>query len=168
MNTNGLLSDVEGWNVLLSGYMKTKVINSVMLLLEDMDLTGLKPNLDTFKTIVKGLVSMKDYDAYVMAIFFFWREFAKDYPVLKPDIGFLNMLILCCRKSRHLERAVYFLYVINQCQLTPNVETFRELLTVSLRPLERTVYGPTVPLFSMSVCLSGSFNSVGLAKLAFM
>ena len=131
MEANALLSDVEGWNVLLSGYMRTKVIKSIMFVLEDMALVELKPNLGTFKAIIKGLIYMEDYEAYVMAIFYFWREFAKDYLVLTLDIEFLNMLIHCCRKSRHVERAVYFLCVINQCQLTPNLETFRELLVVS-------------------------------------
>ena len=133
MHRSKLLSGVEGWNVLLSGLVKTGVIKSIFLLMEDMELQGLKPNLAIFKTILKGLIAMEEYDAYVMAIFFFWREFAMDYPTLKPDIEFFNMLIHCCRKARLMERAVYFMCAIDQCQLMPSVDTFRELLTVSCK-----------------------------------
>lgn len=130
MKNNDLLSDVASWNHLLSAYLRTTLLKTLYTTLEDMAELHIRPNLDTHRIITEGLCAMDDYQTYILAIYDFWREFAKDYPSLQPDMEYLNKLIFACRRCRHMERAFYFLTVVEQCDLNPDLCTFRELLLV--------------------------------------
>ena len=134
MKSSDLLCDVRGWNILLSGQLRAGHLKHMHSTLRDLTSSGLKPNLDTFKTLTDGLYSMGDHQSYILAAYDFWREFTKEYPRLEPDVEYLNRLIACCRKCKHVERALFFLEVmVKQCGLQPNLNTFRELLNVSFQ-----------------------------------
>lgn len=130
MDKNDLLSETHGWNILLSGFLKTSFIKAVYFTLEDIAERGLKPNLETFKILTNGLNSMGKHYTYTLAIYDFWREFTKLYPAVRPDVEYINKLLLSCRKCRHVERALFFLGVAEQCGLKPDLATFRELLVM--------------------------------------
>ncbi len=132
MRNNDLLSDVRGWNALILGHLRAGHLKHMYSTLRGLAGEGLRPDLDTFKALANGLYTMGDHHSYILAAYSFWRDFTKEYPRLEPDMEFLNMLIACCRKCRHVERALFFLGVVEQCQLKPDLTTYRELLTVSL------------------------------------
>ena len=131
MRNSGLLSEVRGWNTILSGHLRAGHLKHTYTTLRGLAGEGLKPNLDTFKILADGLYSLGDYHSNILAIYNFWREFTKEYPRLQPDIEFLNRLIACCRKCRHVERGLFFLRVVEECGLQADLTTYRELLTVS-------------------------------------
>ena len=132
MDANHLLSSIRGWNILLAGFAKTGVTKSMYTVLDDIAGCGLKPTLDTFKILVDSLCTLDNYYTYTLAIFDFWREFSKNYPALEPDIEFINKLLHCCRRCNNMDRAFFFLGIVEQCKLKPNLATFQELLLVSV------------------------------------
>ena len=132
MQEQGFLQTLEGWKLLMSRYLHLNRIPIVILKLDDMASQGIAPDLDMYKIIVDGLIAMNYYDAYVMASFYCWREFILHYPLMKPDVEFLNKMIYCCRKVKDANRAFYFIAVMHQCKITPVLETFQELLQVSI------------------------------------
>ena len=133
MKSQDLLSEVRGWNALLSGHLRAGHIKHTYSTLRDLTTSaGLKPDLCTFKTLVGGLYGLGDRHAHVLAAYNIWREFAGEYPRLSPDLELLNQLIGCCRKCGHVERGLFFLEVMEECGLKPDLTTFRELLMVSL------------------------------------
>ena len=131
MQEQGFLQTLEGWKLLMSRYLHLNRIPIIILKLDDMASQGIAPDLDMYKIIVDGLIAMNYYDAYVMASFYCWREFILHYPLMKPDVEFLNKMIYCCRKVKDANRAFYFIAVMHQCKITPVLETFQELLQVS-------------------------------------
>lgn len=131
MHKNSLLSTTNGWNLLLYGCLKTRLLRGLGTALEDMAEEGKKPDLNTFKTIVDGLAAMDKYHSYTLAIYDYWREFIKEFPSLQPDIDFINKLLYCCRMCRNMDRALFFLAMVEECGVKPNIATFKELLAVS-------------------------------------
>ena len=108
-------------------------MRTVYFTLEDMADCGLKPDLDTFKTLMDGLNAVDKRHAYTMAIYDFWREFTRHFPTVRPDVELLNKLLYSCRKCGQVERALFFLGIIEGCGLNPDLDTFRELLMVRPR-----------------------------------
>lgn len=136
MDRYDLLDNIKGWNVLLAGALRTNYTPTLDLVLHYLADSSVKPNLDTFKTIVDGLIAMDERHSYSLAIYDYWREFTKEFPELQPDVAFLNKLLYCCRKCGNMDRAMLFLHTMKQCKLSPNLETFRELLTVGLQTMD--------------------------------
>ena len=61
-----------------------------------------------------------------------WKLLVKDLPTNQVTVALLNKLIKCCRLSRDHERAFFFFWVMNEYNLQPDVQTFKEPLKVGL------------------------------------
>ncbi len=133
MRSNNLLGHITGWNLLLTGFLRTKALGLMHLTLQDIAESGLKPNLTTYKTLVDGARVINESDTYRRAAYDYWRDFNKESPMLRPDVDFMNKLLYCCRKCRHVERGFYFLDVMEKYDLDPDMDTFREILLVSIK-----------------------------------
>ena len=132
MDHQGLLNTQEGWNELVSQYVKQRNIADIDFVLNKMMLSGFAADLGTYKIILNGLVSIDTREAYMMAAYHYWRRFIVNYPAMKPDRAMINQMILCCKKLKHLDRAFYFVSVLHQCNIQPNIYTIKLLLAVSL------------------------------------
>jgi len=130
MSQQGLLDTQESWNLLMSQYVRMKHFAYIDHILKLMTLHGFTADLDTYKIIMKGLRAIDTREAYVVASYHYWRRFIVNYPVMKPDIVVINLMIDCCRKIKSLERAFYFVSVMHQCDIVPDEETIRLLLEV--------------------------------------
>ena len=125
-----LLSDIESWNTLLAGVLHTGHLPTWESYLQQLADGGVQPNLHTFTVQVDGLISMQEQHAYSLAIYDVWRQFVKESGGIQPDIKLLNKLLYCSRMCGHVERALFFLNVAHQCKLSPDLDSFRQLLMV--------------------------------------
>lgn len=130
MTQQDLLLNVEGWNVLLSGILRTGDLSSMDSDLQQMSEKGVRPNLATFKVLVAGLAALRERHAHSLAIYEVWRKFVKELGC--PDVELLSQLLRCCRKCGDVERGLFFLRVADKCRLRPNLECFRQLLMVCM------------------------------------
>ena len=136
MDTRGILNCSDGWNLIFRALSRLDNIDAGFLITSynDMQEKGVQPDLSTYHLIIDGLLATNDRKTITGAIFPLWRAMVQDYANnrLQPDINLVNKFIRSCRLSQYYERAFFFLASMKDCDLVPNLETFSELLNVSM------------------------------------
>ena len=132
MNTRAMLNSSDGWNLLFRALSRLGNAGFLISTYNDMQEKGVQPDLSTYHLIVDGLLATHNRRTITGVIFPLWRAIVQDYNNhhLQPDVELVNKLIKSCRLSQYYERAFFFLSSMKDCNVSPNLETFRELLNV--------------------------------------
>lgn len=132
MRSKDILTTPEAFHLILEAVIRLRPhFRSVYTAFKDMLQKEVNPNLQTFHILVDGCLTDGTLRSTEGAVYNVWRDLVKEHPRIQPDIDLMNKLIECCRVCRDFERAFFFLGVLNEYDLHPNLETFRKLLKVS-------------------------------------
>lgn len=126
-----MLKSHEGWNILFTALSRLGNIGPLITSFNDMQEKGIQPDLSTYHLIIDSVIATRNRKSITGLIFPLWRIIVQDYPRVQPNVELMNKLIRSCCVSQHYERAFFFLASMKDCNVTPNLETFRELLHVS-------------------------------------
>lgn len=130
MHRQGLLSDIDNWNSLLSAVGRIGDSGPLFTTYNDMVGQNVHPDLNTYKMIVSAAVVDETKKNTLTAAFNWWRNFIREYPRVRPDIELMNMLIDCCRLCLEYERGFFFFGLLKDYDLQPNMDTFDALFKV--------------------------------------
>ena len=131
MESRGMLKSHEGWNLLLKAMSRLGNTGALITTYNDMEAHSVQPELSTYHLIVDSLLASENRKTITGVVFPLWRAIVQDYPHIQPDVELMNKFIRSCKLSQHYERAFFFLRSMKDCNVTPNLETFRELFDVS-------------------------------------
>ena len=143
MRDRDMLKSHEGWNLVLRAVSRLGDLGALITTFNDMQAEGTQPILSMYHLIIDNLLASKDRKNITNVAFPFWRKIVQDYPRVQPDVDLVNKFIRSCKLSQYYERAFFFLMAIKDCNLVPNLETFKELLDVRsdrLHQVENLIY----------------------------
>ena len=125
-----MLESHQGWKLVLGALARLGNTGPLITSYNDMQEKGIQPDLSTYHLVVDSLLATRNRKSITGVVFPLWRAIVQDYPRVQPDIELMNKLIRSCRLSQHYERGFFFLTSMKDCNVVPNLETFRELLNV--------------------------------------
>ncbi len=131
MRDRGMLQSHEGWNLVLRAVSRLGDVGALITTFNDMQAQGTQPILSTYHLVIDNLLASTHRKNIINVAFPFWRKIVQDYPRVQPDVDLVNKFIRSCKLSQYYERAFFFLMAMKDCNLVPNLETFKELLDVS-------------------------------------
>lgn len=126
-----MLQSHEGWNLVLRAVSRLGDVGALITTFNDMQAQGTQPILSTYHLVIDNLLASTHRKNIINVAFPFWRKIVQDYPRVQPDVDLVNKFIRSCKLSQYYERAFFFLMAMKDCNLVPNLETFKELLDVS-------------------------------------
>ena len=138
MKARNALTTAEDHKLVLNAVGRIGNVGAMYTTYKDILESNFEPDLDTYHILVDGCLTEGSRRGTKGAIYHIWRNLVKDAPVIQPDIGLMNKLIECCRICEDYERAFFFLSVLEDYSLHPNLETFTLLLRVSHHCLSST------------------------------
>ena len=130
METRGMLKSHEGWNLLFKAVSRLGNVGALITSYNDMQEQGIHPNLSTYHLVIDSLLATRNRKTITGIVFPLWRMIVQDYPRVQPDVDLINKFIRSCRLSQYYERAFFFLTSMKDCNVAPNLETFKELFDV--------------------------------------
>ena len=130
MRTRGVLQSHKGWNLVLRAVSRLGNVGALITTFNDMQVEGIQPTLSTYHLVIDDLLASQNRKSITGIVFPLWRMVVQDYPRIQPDVDLLNKFIRSCKLSQYYERAFYFLMAMQDYNLAPNLETFKELLDV--------------------------------------
>jgi len=133
--TTDIAPTTELYNLVMSAQGRLGAIRDMYWTYSDMLKVGAKPDIQTYHILVDEGLRVGDESSAKTGAYHVWQLLMRESPELQPDVAFLCKLIRCCRICQDYKRAFFFLRVMNEYGLQPDLETFQELLKVRQRPL---------------------------------
>ena len=120
----------EFYNLVMSAQGRLGGIRDMYRTYDEMLKAGAKPDIQTYHILVDGSLTEGGEPSAKTGAYDMWRLFVRQSPGLQPDVALLCKLIQCCRICQDYKRAFFFLRMMNEYGLQPDLETFQELLKV--------------------------------------
>ena len=125
--------NAKAYNLGLKAYSKLGHMGATLTAYKDMINDQIEPDVKTYRILVEGSLQNGSVKVTRWTIYILWRLFIKEVPRIIPNTELINKFIECCVVCQEKERAFFFLSVLNDYRLVPNLETFKLLLQVILQ-----------------------------------
>ncbi|XP_064386218.1 uncharacterized protein LOC135334810 isoform X3 [Halichondria panicea] len=126
MSNQGLLTETSHWYPIISALATLGPVGGPLFITYDDMLTcGVEPDLHMYK-IIASAAQTNSTTAHSAAVDW-WRMLNSR---VKPDVELMNTLIRCCEVCGEWERGFLFLGLFEQCQLSPDMDTFDALFKI--------------------------------------
>ena len=133
LNKRNLLTSTKAYNIVLKAYSRLGAMGALCTDYKKMIEDQIAPDLETYHILVEGSLRTGSVRSTRRTVYDFWRSFVKEVPRIRPDTELINKFIECCGVCQEHERAFFYLSVLNEYSLLPNLETFKLLLQVILQ-----------------------------------
>ncbi len=155
----GLLSEVSHWYPIIGAIAALgQVKGPLFITYDDMLARGVSPDVQLYKIIANA--AERNSTAAYMAVFDWWRLLNSR---VVPDVELMNSLIRCCDVCGEGERGFMFFGLFEQCELTPDLDTFDALFKVTC--VHNTQYEHKVVDSLLQLCCVCTWLSRGFCLL---
>ena len=144
-----MLQSHEGWHLVLRAISRLSDLGALITTFNDMQAEGIQPILSTYHLIIDSLLASEHRRNITNVAFPLWRMIVQDYPRVQPDVDLVNKFIKSCKLSQYYERAFFFLMAMKDCNLAPNLETFKELLDVRVVNIVKQCHCTSIRIYDV-------------------
>lgn len=133
MRDYGVLSMPKAFHLVMRALIHVRDMSGLVGCYKTMEEVNVQPTTETYHTLLDGFLESGSFRETSYAAIVTWRMFKAEQPAVQPDVELMNKFIQCCRLCQHHDRAFVLLSEFSEFGLSPNFDTFKELLEVGFR-----------------------------------